>query len=87
MAAGHLALVLHGHLPFVRRLQAGSLQEDWFHQAVLESYLPLLHHLQRSAEDPRQSPALSLSLSPTLLAMLADPLRCGRFPDGVTCRQ
>ncbi|MYK85920.1 MAG: DUF1957 domain-containing protein, partial [Synechococcus sp. SB0669_bin_7] len=87
MAAGHLALVLHGHLPFVRRLQAGSLQEDWFHQAVLESYLPLLHHLQRSAEDPRQSPALSLSLSPTLLAMLADPLLCGRFPDWVTCRQ
>ena len=87
MAAGHLALVLHGHLPFVRRLQAGSLQEDWFHQAVLESYLPLLYHLQRSAEDPRQSPALSLSLSPTLLAMLADPLLCGRFPGWVTRRQ
>lgn len=87
MAAGHLALVLHGHLPFVRRLQAGSLQEDWFHQAVLESYLPLLHHLQHSAEDPRQSPALSLSLSPTLLAMLADPLLCGRFPGWVTRRQ
>ncbi|SAY38717.1 glycoside hydrolase family 57 protein [Candidatus Synechococcus spongiarum] len=87
MAAGHLALVLHGHLPFVRRLQAGSLQEDWFHQAVLESYLPLLHHLQRSAEDPRQAPALSLSLSPTLLAMLADPLLCDRFPGWVACRQ
>ncbi len=87
MAAGHLALVLHGHLPFVRRLQAGSLQEDWFHQAVLESYLPLLHHLQRSANDPRQAPALSLSLSPTLLAMLADPLLCSRFPDWVMRRQ
>ena len=87
MAAGHLALVLHGHLPFVRRLQAGSLQEDWFHQAVLESYLPLLHYLQRSAQAPQQAPALSLSLSPTLLAMLADPLLCGRFPEWVSCRQ
>jgi len=87
MAAGHLALVLHGHLPFVRRLQAGSLEEDWFHQAVLESYLPLLYHLQRSVEDPQQAPALSFSLSPTLLSMLADPLLCGRFPGWVACRQ
>ena len=87
MAAGHLALILHGHLPFVRRLEPGSLEEDWFHQAVLESYLPLLSTVQRSVADPDQVPFLSLSLSPTLLAMLADPLLCGRFVDWVHCRQ
>ena len=87
MAAGHLALILHGHLPFVRRLEPGSLEEDWFHQAVVESYLPLLGALRRSVADPAQSPFLTLSLSPPLLAMLADPLLCGRFPDWVDCRR
>ncbi|MBJ7364014.1 MAG: hypothetical protein JHD39_03810, partial [Synechococcus sp. SupBloom_Metag_053] len=42
MAAGALALVLHGHLPYVRSRDPGSLEEDWFFQALVESYLPLL---------------------------------------------
>ena len=67
MATGELALVLHAHLPYVRSSQPGSLEEDWFFQALLESYLPLLELLEAAAADPAQAPRLTLGLSPTLL--------------------
>ena len=59
MATGTLALVLHAHLPFVRNSQPGSLEEDWYFQALLESYLPLLQMLEASRDDPSQRPRLS----------------------------
>ncbi len=37
MAAGELALVLHAHLPYVRSGEPGSLEEDWYYQALQES--------------------------------------------------
>ena len=52
MATGELALVLHAHLPYVRSSQPGSLDEDWFFQALLESYLPLLELLEAAAAAP-----------------------------------
>ena len=72
MAAGDLALVLHAHLPYVRSAQAGSLEEDWYYQALQECYLPLLQVLETAAADPGQRPRLTLGLSPTLLTLLAD---------------
>ena len=47
MAAGNLALVLHAHLPYVHSNEPGSLEEDWYFQALLECYLPLLEVLGR----------------------------------------
>ena len=77
---GSLALVLHAHLPFVRHPdQPDFLEEDWLYEAILECYLPLLGTLERIADEKVQA-RLTLSLSPTLLAMLADELlmdRCG----------
>jgi len=72
MAAGALALVLHAHLPYVRTREPGSLEQDWYYQALLECYLPLLDCLESSAHDPCQAPKLSISLSPTLLSLLSD---------------
>ncbi len=80
MAAGTLALVFHAHLPYVRCSQPGSLEEDWFFQALLECYLPLLDVLEASAADSRQTPRLSLGLSPTLLSLLSDGPLVDRFP-------
>ncbi|MCP9850739.1 glycoside hydrolase family 57 protein [Cyanobium sp. Morenito 9A2] len=79
MAAGDLALVFHAHLPYVRSSEPGSLEEDWFFQALLESYLPLLEVLEASAEDRAQTPRLSLGLSPTLLSLLIAPDLRERF--------
>ncbi|MEB3322795.1 MAG: 1,4-alpha-glucan branching protein domain-containing protein [Synechococcaceae cyanobacterium] len=80
MAAGALAIVLHAHLPYVRSGEQGSLEEDWYFQALQECYLPLVEVLEAAAADPAQAPRLTLGLSPTLLALLSDPHLAGRFP-------
>ncbi len=80
MAAGDLALVLHAHLPYVRSGETGSLEEDWYFQALQECYLPLLEVLEAAAADPRQRPRLTLGLSPTLLSLLCDTELNLRFP-------
>jgi 1,4-alpha-glucan branching enzyme len=78
MAVGALALVLHGHLPYVRSREAGSLEEDWYFQALIESYLPLLEALERCQAQGLR-PRLTMSLSPTLLSLLIDPVLQERF--------
>jgi len=39
---GQLAIVLHAHLPYVRKNEKNSLEEDWLFQAILECLIPLL---------------------------------------------
>ena len=40
---GYFALVLHCHLPFVRHPEHEHfLEENWFYEAVAETYLPLI---------------------------------------------
>jgi 1,4-alpha-glucan branching enzyme len=83
---GYLALVLHAHLPFVRHPEHDRfLEENWLFEAVTETYLPLLRVLEGWQRDELR-PRLTLSLSPTLCAMLRDPLlqeRCMRHLDGL----
>jgi 1,4-alpha-glucan branching enzyme len=72
--AGYVSIVLHGHLPFVRHPEAdGFLEENWYYEALFETYLPLLDMLERLETDGVASP-LTLSLSPTLLSMMQDTL-------------
>ncbi|MBD2422590.1 1,4-alpha-glucan branching protein domain-containing protein [Cyanobium sp. FACHB-13342] len=87
MAAGDLALVLHAHLPYVRSSEPGSLEEDWYFQALQECYLPLLAVLEAAATDRRQQPRLTLGLSPTLLSLLADRQLNARFLPWIAQRQ
>ena len=87
MAAGDLALVLHAHLPYVRSGEPGSLEEDWYFQALQECYLPLLAVLERAAADPEQRPKLTLGLSHTLLSLLSDRGLNGRFPAWLALRR
>ena len=49
MTKGNLAIVLHAHLPYVRSDEPGSLEEDWFFQALAECYLPLLETLENAS--------------------------------------
>ncbi len=78
-AHGHLALVLHAHLPFVRHPEHERfLEEDWFYEAVTETYVPLLHVLEGLVREGVHL-RLTLSLSPTLVAMLRDELLVGRY--------
>ena len=43
---GRLAIVLHAHLPYVRKNEKNSLEEDWLFQAILECYIPLLQVME-----------------------------------------
>ena len=85
--SGDLAIVLHAHLPYVRSGEPGSLEEDWYFQALQECYLPLLAVLEAAANDRRQQPRLTLGLSPTLLSLLADRELNARFLPWLVQRQ
>ena len=84
---GELALVLHAHLPYVHSSEPGSLEEDWYFQALLECYLPLLDVLETAAADPAQRPRLSMGLSPTLLSLLSSRALSERFGPWLAVRQ
>ena len=84
---GDLALVLHAHLPYVHSSEPGSLEEDWYFQAVLECYLPLLEVLEAAAADPLLQPRISMGLSPTLLSLLSNRALSERFLPWLAVRQ
>ena len=76
---GFLALVLQAHLPWVRHPEHEAfLEEDWLFEAITETYLPLLDVFERLSADgvPYR---MTLSFSPPLLNMLADPLLQARY--------
>ncbi len=79
MPQGYLCLVLHAHLPFVRHPEYDDfLEEDWLYEAITETYVPLLDvfdGLERDGVDWR----MTMSVTPTLAAMLADPLLQYRY--------
>jgi 1,4-alpha-glucan branching enzyme len=75
-----LVLVLHAHLPWVRAERPWSSEERWLHEALWECYLPLLALIEGLGRDGVKAP-LTLSLSPTLLAMWGDELLQRRFVD------
>ena len=72
--SGFVSLVLHCHLPFVRHPEHEYfLEENWYYEAVFETYLPLLEVFE-SLENKKIPFSLTLSVSPTLLSMCLDPL-------------
>lgn len=75
---GRLAIVLHAHLPYVRHPEHPQFyEESWLFEAVAECYLPLLAAMAGWRRDgiPWR---LTLTLTPTLCAMLSDDLLCAR---------
>ena len=79
MPHGYLCFVLHAHLPYVRHPEYDDfLEEDWLYEAITETYIPLLdafEELERNGADFR----ITMSISPTLAGMLADPLLQYRY--------
>jgi 1,4-alpha-glucan branching enzyme len=79
MSTGYLALVLHAHLPFVRHPEHDDfLEEDWFFEAITESYIPLLEMMERLVGDGVPF-KLTMTVTPTLCAMLQDELLRSRY--------
>jgi 1,4-alpha-glucan branching enzyme len=76
---GYIALVLHAHLPFVRHPEASSfMEEEWFFEAITETYAPLLLAFERLGQDGVDF-RLTMSFSPSLLSMMTDDLLKERY--------
>jgi 1,4-alpha-glucan branching enzyme len=75
----YLAVVLHAHLPYVRHPEHDPFfEEDWFFEAITETYLPLLALLEGLARDAVPA-CLTITLTPPLCHMLRDPLLKKRY--------
>lgn len=76
---GYLSLVLHAHLPFVRHPEHDRfLEENWFFEALTETYLPLLDVFESLANGGIHF-RVTMSLTPPLLSMMTDPLLQQRY--------
>ncbi|MBW2452972.1 MAG: DUF1957 domain-containing protein [Deltaproteobacteria bacterium] len=85
MAAMQVAFVLHAHLPYVVGGGPWCPTERWLHEAIWECYLPLVEMLDTLERDGVGS-SFTLSVSPPLASMLADPTldeRFGRYLDAL----
>ncbi len=79
MLQGHVLLLLHAHLPFVRHPEHEEfLEEDWLYEAITETYLPILE-MGEDLENEGVQARFSIALSPPLCEMLADPLLQSRY--------
>src|SRR5437763_14687730 len=81
MAQSNLLLILHAHLPYVRHPEFDRfLEERWFFEAVIETYLPLIKFFDKLKAEGTPF-KVTLSVSPPLANMMEDPLlqaRCAR---------
>ena len=76
---GYWCLQLHAHLPFVRHPEYEDfLEEDWLYEAISETYLPLLSIFENFVKDGVDF-KLSMTITPSLCNMLADPLLQSRY--------
>jgi len=81
---GYLALVLHAHLPYVRHPEHPEfLEEDWLYEAISETYIPILVMLEGLERD-NVNACFTVSLTPPLCEMLADPLLQNRYLNKLT---
>lgn len=79
MKKGYFALVLHAHLPFIKHPEYDFfLEENWFYEAIIETYIPLLEVFKRLTDEGINF-KITMSLSPSLCEMFVDPLLQERF--------
>ena len=72
MKNGAFTFVLHSHLPYVRRAGRWPHGEEMLHEAMAETYVPLLNALFELKGEGCQ-PRLTIGLTPILLEQMSDP--------------
>ena len=77
--AGFLTFTLHAHLPYVVNHGTWPHGIEWLHEAVAETYLPLLRVLRNLHRDGIRFQC-NLNLSPILLEQLVHPIFVAEFP-------
>lgn len=74
----NVALVLHTHLPWLRRNGTYPVGEEWLFQSWSEAYLPVLDVLERLAETGGRD-LLTVGVSPVLAEQMDDPYLLDEF--------
>ncbi|HVL25694.1 MAG TPA: 1,4-alpha-glucan branching protein domain-containing protein [Thermomicrobiales bacterium] len=77
-AQGAFTFVLHSHLPYARQAGMWPHGEEWVHEAIAETYIPLwsaLHDLADEGVDYK----VTVSITPILAEQLSDPLIIEHF--------
>ncbi len=72
-AAGAFTFVLHSHLPYARQAGMWPHGEEWVHEAIAETYVPLLNALYDLVDEGVDF-RITISITPILAEQLADPL-------------
>lgn len=75
---GAFTFVLHSHLPYARQAGMWPHGEEWLHEAIAETYVPLLNALD-DLRDEGVPFALTIGVTPILAEQLADPLIVDHF--------
>ncbi|MDR3013491.1 MAG: DUF1957 domain-containing protein [Chitinispirillales bacterium] len=77
--AGYLCIALHAHLPYIRHPEKYyTMEENWLYEAITETYIPLLAYFSNLIDDGIPF-KITMSLSPTLCAMLDNKLLQDRY--------
>ncbi|MGI8925830.1 MAG: 1,4-alpha-glucan branching protein domain-containing protein [Tepidiformaceae bacterium] len=79
MTAGSMSFVLHTHLPYCREAGRWPHGEEWFHEAMLECYLPLIRAFRRLASEIHGSLGVTINITPILAEQIADALMQAHF--------
>ncbi|MEJ2303925.1 MAG: DUF1957 domain-containing protein [Anaerolineales bacterium] len=83
---GYLLIVLHTHMPYIwNPVAAPTQEEDWLYEALTECYIPLVDVFTRLIEFGADF-RISLSLTPCLADMLADPAMQLRYLEYLDAR-
>ncbi len=86
MNRGYIAIVLHSHLPFVKQPEEEFfLEENWFYEAITETYLPLFISFSRLIKEGINF-GVTMSITPPLINMLQDSLLLKRYERYILCR-
>ncbi len=75
---GAFTFMLHSHLPYARQAGMWPHGEEWVHEAIAETYVPLLDALFDLREEGIPF-RLTIGITPVLAEQLADPLIVDHF--------
>jgi 1,4-alpha-glucan branching enzyme len=75
---GAFTFVLHSHLPYARQAGMWPHGEEWVHEAIAETYVPILNALYDLKEEGVKY-QLTIGITPILAEQLADPLIVDHF--------
>lgn len=75
---GAFTFVLHSHLPYARNAGKWPHGEEWVHEAIADTYIPILNSLNELVDEGIRF-KLTIGITPILAEQLADPSIVSNF--------